>query len=50
VMRAGYLTAPPADPAEYPLQLDPASGTVTLAPDSTLNPLPATTAPSAPAR
>jgi tetratricopeptide (TPR) repeat protein len=50
VIGAGYLTAPPADPAEYPLQLDPASGTVTLAPDSTLNPLPATTAPSAPAR
>ena len=46
VIRAGYLTAPPADPAEYPLQLDPVSGTVTLAPSSTLNPLPATTAPT----
>jgi hypothetical protein len=50
VIRAGYLTAPPADPAEYPLQLDPASGTVTLARDSTLNPLPMTQAPAAPAR
>lgn len=47
VIRAGYLTAPPADPAEYPLQLDPVSGKVTLAKDSSLNPLPATTAPTA---
>jgi len=46
VIRAGYLTAPPVDPAEYPLQLDPASGKVALAPDSTLNPLPGTTAPT----
>jgi tetratricopeptide (TPR) repeat protein len=46
VIRVGYLTAPPADPAEYPLQLDAASGKVTLARDSSLNPLPATTAPN----
>jgi hypothetical protein len=47
VIRAGYLPGPPADPAEYPLQLDPASGKVTLARDSSLNPLPGTTAPTA---
>jgi hypothetical protein len=46
VIRAGYLTAPPADPAEYPLQLDSASGKVTLAGDSSLNPLPVATAPA----
>ena len=46
VIRAGYLTAPPADPAEYPLRLDSASGKVTLAGDSSLNPLPVATAPA----
>ena len=48
VIRAGYLPGPPADPAEYPLQLDPASGKVTLARDSSLNPLPTTTLPPVP--
>jgi hypothetical protein len=47
VIRAGYLGAPPADPAEYPLQLDAASGKVTLARNSSLNPLPAATTPGA---
>jgi hypothetical protein len=45
VVRAGYLRGIPADPDEYPLQLDPASGTITLAKESTLNPLPTTTMP-----
>jgi len=45
VIRAGYLRAVPVDPSEYPLQLNPSSGGVTLAPDSPLNPLPDTTLP-----
>jgi hypothetical protein len=46
LIRAGYLRGLPADPAEFPLQLDPTTGVITLARNSTLNPLPATTAPT----
>jgi tetratricopeptide (TPR) repeat protein len=38
--RAGYLRSVPLDPLEYPYQLDPGSGRVTLDPKSPLNPLP----------
>jgi tetratricopeptide (TPR) repeat protein len=40
LIRAGFLRVVPVDPADHVLQLDPASGKVTLAPDSPLNPLP----------
>lgn len=40
LIRAGVLRAAPVDPTEHMLHLDPASGRVTLAPDSPLNPLP----------
>ena len=40
VIRAGILRAVPVDPTDHALRLDPASGRVTLAPDSPLNPLP----------
>ena len=38
--RAGLLREIPLDPDGYPYQLDPPSGAITLAPESTLNPLP----------
>lgn len=41
LVRAGYLRGIPVDPARYPYELNPFRGTVTLAPASTLNPLPA---------
>jgi len=40
LIRAGVLRAVPVDPTDHALRLDPASGRVTLAPDSPLNPLP----------
>lgn len=40
MVRAGFLRAVPADPAGVPFQLDPATGKVTLDPNSPLNPLP----------
>ena len=40
LIRAGILRAVPVDPTDHALRLDPASGRVTLAPDSPLNPLP----------
>ena len=46
LIRPGYLLGVPADPVNHPLQLDPASGKVTLARDSPLNPLPVTTDPA----
>jgi len=40
MMRTGFLRGVPADPAGVPFQLDSATGTVTLDPNSPLNPLP----------
>ena len=41
LIRAGLLPAAPVDPAGFPYQLDPNSGTVDLLSDSSLFPLPA---------
>lgn len=41
LVRAGLLAGIPVDPDRYPYQLDPASGSIALSADSTLNPLPA---------
>jgi hypothetical protein len=38
--RDGWLRGIPVDPTGLPYQLDPQTGTVTLAPESTLRPLP----------
>ena len=46
LVRAGLLRGIPLDPASHVLQLDPATGTVMLAPDSPLNPLPAPERPA----
>jgi tetratricopeptide (TPR) repeat protein len=46
MVQAGSLRGLPADPAGYALQLDPATGRITLDPKSSLNPLP--TAPARP--
>jgi hypothetical protein len=40
MIRAGFLRGVPADPTGVPFQLDPTTGKVTLAPNSSLNPLP----------
>jgi hypothetical protein len=40
LVRAGYLRGIPVDPDRFPYQLNPGRGTVTLHPESTLNPLP----------
>jgi tetratricopeptide (TPR) repeat protein len=40
LIRGGMLRGVPVDPSGYPYQLSAASGAITLAPDSTLNPLP----------
>jgi hypothetical protein len=42
MVNAGYLRGLPVDPDRYFYQLNPYWGTVTLAPNSTLNPLPLT--------
>lgn len=47
LVRAGDLRGIPLDPARYPYQLDAASGTVALGPESSLNPLPAAERPGA---
>lgn len=39
--RAGLIRGTPADPTGVPYRLDPQTGVVSLAPESTLNPLPA---------
>ena len=44
MVQAGFLRGIPADPAGFALQLDPATGKITLDPKSTLNPLPTATA------
>ena len=45
MVRAGLLRGIPVDPERHVLQLNPETGTVTLAPDSPLNPLPDTEHP-----
>ena len=50
LIRGGVLRGIPVDPAGHPYRIDPVSGNVTLAPDSSLNPLPTTTTPTAPRR
>ena len=40
LVRSGYLRGVPRDPAGYLYRLDTARGRITLAPDSSLNPLP----------
>ena len=45
LVRAGYLRGIPIDPDRFVYQLNPFWGTVTLAPTSTLNPLPTEQAP-----
>jgi hypothetical protein len=50
LVRVRLLAARPLDPAGAPYVLDPASGAVTLAADSPLNPLPAGAQVAPPAR
>jgi tetratricopeptide (TPR) repeat protein len=45
LIRAGGLPSIPVDPSGHPYQLNPWSGDVTLAPESSLNPLPTLESP-----
>jgi hypothetical protein len=40
MIRAGFLRSVPPDPSGTPFRLDPSTGTVSLDPSSSLNPLP----------
>jgi hypothetical protein len=40
MVRAGFLRSVPPDPSGTPFRLDPSTGTVSLDPSSSLNPLP----------